>query len=43
MRYRLDNETNIRFARVDNVESPISVGFNEIIQLNNLNITTSFV
>lgn len=43
IRYLLDNETNIRFARVDNVESPISVGFNEIIQLNNLNITTSFV
>jgi len=43
IRFLLDNETNIRFARVDNVESPISVGFNEIIQLNNLNITTSFV
>jgi len=43
IRYVLDNETNIRFARVDNVESPISVGFNEIIQLNNLSITTAFV
>ena len=43
IRYILDNETNIRYARVDNVESPISVGFNEIIQLNNLNITVSFV
>ena len=43
IRYILDNETNIRYARVDNVESPINVGFNEIIQLNNLNITVSFV
>jgi len=43
IRYILDNETNIRYARVDNVESPISVGFNEVIQLNNLNITVSFV
>ena len=43
IRYILDNETNIRYARVDNVESSIKVGFNEIIQMNNLNITTSFV
>jgi len=43
IRYILDNEPNIRYARVDNVESPISVGFNEIIQLNNLNINVSFV
>jgi len=43
IRYILDNETNIRYARVDNVESPINVGFNEIVQLNNLNITVSFV
>ena len=43
IRYILDNESNIRFARVDNVESPISVGFNEIIQLNNLNINVSFI
>tara|TARA_R100001509_G_scaffold165536_2_gene147618 strand:+ start:6930 stop:8540 length:1611 start_codon:yes stop_codon:yes gene_type:complete len=43
VRFILDNEPNIRYARVDNVDSAISVGFNEIIQLNNLNITTSFV
>ena len=43
IRFILSNETNIRFARVDNVESPIKVGFNEIVQLNNLNISVEFV
>ena len=43
IRYILDNETNIRYATIDNVDSPISVGHNEIIQMNNLNITVNFV
>jgi len=43
VRYILDNEPNIRYARVANIDSSISVSFNEIIQLNNLNIETSFV
>jgi len=43
IRYILDNETNIRYATIDNVDSPIAVGHNEIIQMNNLNITVNFV
>ena len=43
VRFILDNEPNIRFARVDNVDSTIKVGFNEVIQLNNLNITADLV
>ena len=39
----LENEPQIRFARVDNVESTLKVGFNEIIQLNNLDIKVEFV
>jgi len=43
IRVLLEDETNIRYAQVDNVESPIRVGFNEIIQLNNLTLRTEYV
>ena len=43
IRVLLKNETNIRFAEVTNVKSPIRVGFNEIIQLNNLAIKVEYI
>lgn len=43
IRVLLKDETNIRYAEVNNVEAPIKVGFNEIIQLNNLAIRVEYV
>ena len=43
IRVLLKDETNIRYAEVTNVDSPISVDFNEIIQLNNLAIKVEYV
>jgi hypothetical protein len=43
IRVLLTDETNIRYAEVTNVEKPIKVGFNEIIQLNNLAIRVEYV
>jgi hypothetical protein len=43
VRVLLENETNIRYAQVSNVDAPIKVGFNEIIQLNNLTIRVEYV
>ena len=43
IRVLLENETNIRYATVDNVESTIAVGFNEIIQLNNLSLRINYL
>tara|TARA_S200002703_G_scaffold134449_1_gene123011 strand:- start:1008 stop:2615 length:1608 start_codon:yes stop_codon:yes gene_type:complete len=43
IRVLLEDETNIRYARVNNVDVPIKVGFNEIIQLNNLAIRVEYV
>tara|TARA_R110002110_G_scaffold339942_6_gene550165 strand:+ start:4992 stop:6596 length:1605 start_codon:yes stop_codon:yes gene_type:complete len=39
----LEDQTNIRYATVDNVSNTITVGFNEIIQLNNLTIRADYV
>jgi len=36
-------DQRIRYATVDNVEGPISIGFNEVIQLNNFTITTAYI
>lgn len=43
IRILLEDETNIRYAEVNNVDNPIKVGFNEIIQLNNLAIRVEYV
>jgi hypothetical protein len=43
IRVLLEDETNIRYAEVSNVDSPINVGFNEIIQLNNLAIRVEYI
>ena len=43
IRVLLDAEKNIRFAEVSNVDNPIRVGFNEIIQLNNLTIRADYL
>jgi hypothetical protein len=43
IRVLLEDESNIRYAEVNNVENPIKVGFNEIIQLNNLAIRVEYV
>ena len=43
IRVLLEDETNIRYAEVNNVEKPIKVGFNEIVQLNNLAIRVEYV
>ena len=43
IRVLLEDQTNIRYATVDNVESAITVGFNEIIQLNNLTIKVDYL
>jgi hypothetical protein len=43
IRYLLDKEASIRYATVDNVSDKIKVGFNEIIQLNNLTINVQYV
>jgi hypothetical protein len=43
IRSLLIDETNIRYATVDNVYSTITVGFNEIVQLNNLVIRVDYV
>jgi len=39
----LTNLIEVRYSTVDNVESPIHVEFNEIIQLNNLTINVSYI
>ena len=39
----LENQTNIRYATIDNVSTAINVGFNEVIQLNNLTIRVDYV
>jgi len=39
----LEDQTNIRYATIDNVTTAITVGFNEIIQLNNLTIRVDYV
>ena len=36
-------ETQIRYAEVDNIDKTIHIGFNEIIQLNNLTINTNYI
>ena len=43
VRVILLDESNIRYADVNNVESPIKLGFNEIVQLNNLAIRVEYV
>jgi predicted phage baseplate assembly protein len=43
IRVLLEEQPNVRYAQVDNVDSPIRVGFNEIIQLNNLTIRVEYV
>jgi len=43
IRVLLDDVTEIRYASLTNIKSPIQVGFNEIIQLNNLEITSQFI
>tara|TARA_R100000005_G_C4998437_1_gene205110 strand:- start:65 stop:1684 length:1620 start_codon:yes stop_codon:yes gene_type:complete len=43
IRVLLDDQQEIRFAEVSNVDKPISVGFNEIIQLNNLAIKVEYI
>ena len=43
IRVLLDDENKIRFAEVTNVDNPIKVGFNEVIQLNNLGIRVEYV
>lgn len=42
IKYVLDI-SEIRYATVDNVEGTINVNFNEVIQLNNLTINTTFI
>jgi hypothetical protein len=39
----LAGESQIRFMTVDNVDAPIPVGFNEIIQLNNFTVRAEYV
>jgi hypothetical protein len=43
IRVLLEDATNIRYATVDNVDSAINVGFNEIIQLNNLSLKVDYI
>lgn len=43
IRVLLDDVTNIRYATVSNVDDPITIGFNEVVQLNNLTIKVEFV
>lgn len=43
IRTMLEDQTNIRYAEVDNVGSTINVGFNEIIQLNNLTLRVDYL
>ena len=43
IRVLLEEVPNVRYATVDNVDSRINVGFNEIIQLNNLTINTDYI
>jgi hypothetical protein len=43
IRVLLADESNIRYAEVGNVDKTIKVGFNEIIQLNNLAIRAEYV
>jgi len=35
--------TEIRYSTVDNIQKPVQVSFNEIIQLNNLTVNISFI
>ena len=37
------NEPQIRYAEVDNIETTITIGFNEIIQLNNLTVKANYI
>tara|TARA_R110002124_G_scaffold248464_1_gene413612 strand:- start:1915 stop:3528 length:1614 start_codon:yes stop_codon:yes gene_type:complete len=39
----LQEESQVRFLTVDNINDPITVAFNEIIQLNNFTIRTEYV
>lgn len=39
----LQEESQVRFITVDNIFDPITVGFNEIIQLNNFTVRTEYV
>ena len=43
IRVLLSDEPGIRYAEVSNVEKPIKLGFNEIVQLNNLAIRAEYV
>jgi predicted phage baseplate assembly protein len=43
VRVLLEDVGSVRYATVDNVDSTINVGFNEITQLNNLIIKTQYV
>tara|TARA_R100001509_G_scaffold43822_2_gene23748 strand:- start:15856 stop:17466 length:1611 start_codon:yes stop_codon:yes gene_type:complete len=43
IRVLLKDVQNIRFATVSNVDSPIQIGFNEIVQLNNLAIRVEYI
>ena len=43
IRVLLEPQSNIRYAEVSNVDNTIKVGFNEIIQLNNLTIKTEYI
>ena len=43
IRVLLEQQSNIRYAEVSNVDNTIKVGFNEIIQLNNLTIKTEYI
>ena len=43
IRVLLSDETNIRYAEVSNVDKPIKLGFNEIVQLNNLAIRVEYI
>ena len=43
IRVLLDDVPQIRYATLTNIDSTVQVGFNEIIQLNNLEITSQFI
>ena len=43
VRSLLQEESQIRFAEIDNIDNPVRVGFNEIIQLNNLTIKAEYI
>ena len=39
----LQEESQVRFMTVDNMDAPVSISFNEIIQLNNFTVRTEYV